>query len=73
MDEIVNSHKTVKVDPTQEQVDQFHEDFINKERKATIFPKRIGHMKGENDQLKFLKRHFVDDDDSLELGKHGNN
>ena len=73
MDEIVNSHKTVKVDPTQEQVDQFHENFINKERKATIFPKRIGHMKGEKDQLQFLKGAFADEDGTLELGKHGNN
>eukprot|EP00943_MAST-04B_sp_MAST-4B-sp1_P004956 g4956.t1 len=73
MDEIVNSHISVKADPTQEQVDQFHEDFINKERKATIFPKRIGHMKGEKDQLQFLKGKFTDEDDTLELGKHGNN
>ena len=75
IDQIVNAHKKVKVDPTQKQVDKFHQDFLNKERKANIFPKRIGHMKGEKDQEKFLKARIIDSDkvNNVEIGEHGNN
>ena len=75
IDQIVNAHKKVKVDPTQKQVDKFHQDFLNKERKANIFPKRIGHMKGEKDEEKFLKARIIDSDkvNNVEIGEHGNN
>ena len=74
LEEISSSHHSVKVDPTEEEIDRHHEDFINKERKATIFPHRTGYMEHEHSLRKFLRKHISDTGtvNNIGVGVHGN-
>ena len=74
LEEISGSHHSVKVDPTEEEIDRHHEDFIDKERKATIFPHRTGYMEHEHSLRKFLRKHISDTGtvNNIGVGVHGN-